>query len=451
MEDLDRANSSPRHEARQLADLAASASTGTARSSARASASTLYDAAIDRLRRGRAGVRVLLHPAGDPRGGRRAARRPSGAYSGTCRDLADARARAAPRGAAAGAAAAGDGRADHGRRRAGRPVHRRGRRRRAAPQRRRAGVQPGRRRRRRRAGRDRRRPRRRPAAVDAAPGAAAAPARAARPSRYVHVPLVVGADGERLAKRHGAVTLEDLAGEGVDARRCAHRRWPRRSASRCRPGGRAQRSWSPGSTSAPSRAVAGRRSRWPTCNDPGRDRRDDDLDRVLGYRDAVDERRGVTELGPDLLVVPFWTPPVLPRRSSGPPSSSASPPIPTTRCRATRSRWRRSARALYQLVQDDLGARIWPQLQRGLAAHRLPRPARRLRHPLRDGRAGVAARAPRRRPGVGVGEARRRPRGRRAAVPAPRASTTPPCRSGRCWPGRRSSPTRTRWRRCGGA
>lgn len=28
--------------------------------------------------------------------------------------------------------------------------------------------------------------------------------------RYVHVPLVVGADGQRLAKRHGAVTLEDL-------------------------------------------------------------------------------------------------------------------------------------------------------------------------------------------------------------------------------------------------
>jgi glutamyl-tRNA synthetase len=28
---------------------------------------------------------------------------------------------------------------------------------------------------------------------------------------YAHVPLVVGADGQRLAKRHGAVTLEDLA------------------------------------------------------------------------------------------------------------------------------------------------------------------------------------------------------------------------------------------------
>jgi glutamyl-tRNA synthetase len=37
--------------------------------------------------------------------------------------------------------------------------------------------------------------------------------------RYVHVPLVVGGDGERLAKRHGAVTLADLAAEGVTAGR----------------------------------------------------------------------------------------------------------------------------------------------------------------------------------------------------------------------------------------
>ena len=32
---------------------------------------------------------------------------------------------------------------------------------------------------------------------------------------YTHVPLVLGTDGERLAKRHGAVTLGDLEAAGV--------------------------------------------------------------------------------------------------------------------------------------------------------------------------------------------------------------------------------------------
>jgi glutamyl-tRNA synthetase len=34
---------------------------------------------------------------------------------------------------------------------------------------------------------------------------------------YGHVPLAVGEDGERLAKRHGAVTLADLAAQGISA------------------------------------------------------------------------------------------------------------------------------------------------------------------------------------------------------------------------------------------
>lgn len=41
------------------------------------------------------------------------------------------------------------------------------------------------------------------------------------PVRYVHVPLVVGPTGERLAKRDGAVTLKDLAAQGISAGRVA--------------------------------------------------------------------------------------------------------------------------------------------------------------------------------------------------------------------------------------
>lgn len=37
--------------------------------------------------------------------------------------------------------------------------------------------------------------------------------------RYLHVPLVTGGDGERLAKRHGAVTLGDLVTAGWTAER----------------------------------------------------------------------------------------------------------------------------------------------------------------------------------------------------------------------------------------
>ncbi len=35
------------------------------------------------------------------------------------------------------------------------------------------------------------------------------------PPRWVHVPLLLGADGERLSKRHGVVSLGDLRGAGV--------------------------------------------------------------------------------------------------------------------------------------------------------------------------------------------------------------------------------------------
>ncbi len=38
----------------------------------------------------------------------------------------------------------------------------------------------------------------------------------ARPPVYVHVPLALNASGQRLAKRDGAVTLEELRADGID-------------------------------------------------------------------------------------------------------------------------------------------------------------------------------------------------------------------------------------------
>jgi glutamyl-tRNA synthetase len=38
---------------------------------------------------------------------------------------------------------------------------------------------------------------------------------------FVHVPLMLGPDGERLAKRHGAVSLGDLRDAGVPPQRVA--------------------------------------------------------------------------------------------------------------------------------------------------------------------------------------------------------------------------------------
>ena len=125
---------------------------------------------------------------------------------------------------------------------------RRGRRRRLRrpPQRRRPRLQPRRRGRRRGAGHRGGRARRRPARRHPAPDPPR-PARSASPvPAYAHVPLVLGPDGARLAKRHGAVTLADRAERGEIA--------PRACADELMATGRA--SAEPGERAA----------RWPSCS-----------------------------------------------------------------------------------------------------------------------------------------------------------------------------------------
>ena len=89
----------------------------------------------------------------------------------------------------------------------------------------------------------------------------------------------------------------------------------------------------------------------------------DDLGRILGYRGAVDERTGGTELGPDLLVVPFWQPSFCAAvvRAAELIGYAADPddPVPGREVSLAAISPR-----LFDAVQDDLGTRIWPQLQR---------------------------------------------------------------------------------------
>ena len=88
----------------------------------------------------------------------------------------------------------------------------------------------------------------------------------------------------------------------------------------------------------------------------------DDLDRILGYAGAVDERTGVTELGPDLLVVPCWTPrfcaAIVRAAELVGYASDPDDPVPGHEVSLAAISPR-----LYEIVQDDFGGRIWPQLQ----------------------------------------------------------------------------------------
>lgn len=88
----------------------------------------------------------------------------------------------------------------------------------------------------------------------------------------------------------------------------------------------------------------------------------DDLARVLGYRGAVDERTGVEELGAELLVVPFWTPEFC-RAIIRAAELVGFAPDPDDPVPGHEVSLAAISPALYQAVEQDLGARIWPQLR----------------------------------------------------------------------------------------
>lgn len=88
----------------------------------------------------------------------------------------------------------------------------------------------------------------------------------------------------------------------------------------------------------------------------------DDLTRILTYAGAVDPASGVSELGADLLVVPFWTPAFCAAviRAAELVGFAPDPDDPVPGYEVSLAA---ISPRLFELVQDDLGVRIWPQLQ----------------------------------------------------------------------------------------
>ena len=88
----------------------------------------------------------------------------------------------------------------------------------------------------------------------------------------------------------------------------------------------------------------------------------DDLARILGYAGAADERTGLTEIGAELYTVPFWTPEFCAAvvRAAALVGFSPDPDDPVPGHEVSLAA---ISPALFGHVQDDLGLRIWPQLQ----------------------------------------------------------------------------------------
>ena len=89
----------------------------------------------------------------------------------------------------------------------------------------------------------------------------------------------------------------------------------------------------------------------------------DDLQQILGYRGAADERHGLTELGAEVYVVPFWTPAFCATVVRAAEAVGAFEPQPHDPVPGHEVSLAIISPRLFEAVEIDLGVRIWPQLQ----------------------------------------------------------------------------------------
>jgi hypothetical protein len=89
----------------------------------------------------------------------------------------------------------------------------------------------------------------------------------------------------------------------------------------------------------------------------------DDLQRVLGYTDAVDDSGEIVAIGPELYVTSFWTPSFCSAIIRASEAVGAFEPQPDDPVPGHEVSLAVISPRLFENVQSDIGARLWPQLR----------------------------------------------------------------------------------------
>ncbi len=89
----------------------------------------------------------------------------------------------------------------------------------------------------------------------------------------------------------------------------------------------------------------------------------DDLQQILGYQGAIDEREELRELAGEIYVLPFWTPRFCETVIRAAEAVGAFEPQPHDPVPGHEVSLAIISPRLFEAVEIDLGRRIWPQLQ----------------------------------------------------------------------------------------
>ena len=88
-----------------------------------------------------------------------------------------------------------------------------------------------------------------------------------------------------------------------------------------------------------------------------------ELQQILGYRGAIDQRDGMREVAPDVFAMPFWTPEFCATVISAAEAVGAFEPQPDDPVPGHEVSLAIISPRLFEAVEIDLGRRVWPQLQ----------------------------------------------------------------------------------------